>query len=148
MGGSPILFQPLIGLTSFDAKKGHGSFVTFCLTATPEAPVEEGYFWVYLCGWRICTADGELAHSESHDDEIISAVSALNGRKLDQIVLHSNGTPDGLSHSASLIFSGGLTMRLFQYEDSSPEDAIFMTQNAAKGWVSYCTDGSIDNTPD
>lgn len=147
MSASPVLFLPLIGLVPFNAKKGHGSFVTFGLTTTPESPVEEFYFWIYLCNWWIRTTDSELAHCESSDDEIVSAVSALNGRKLDGIVLHNYITQEGLFHGASLIFAGGLTMKLCQYEDSSSDDAIFMTRNAAKQWVSYYTDGSIQAEP-
>jgi hypothetical protein len=144
MSASPALFLPLIGQVPFNAKKGHGSFVTFSLTSTPESPVEEFYFWVYLCNWWIRTADSELAHCESSDDEIVSAVSALNGEKLNEITLHHNVTPDGLFHGASLAFGDKLTMKLCQYEDSAPEDAIFMTRNAAKDWVSYYADGSIN----
>jgi hypothetical protein len=120
MSASPVLFLPLVGLVPFTAKKGHGSFVTFSLTSTPESPVEEFYFWVYLCYWWIRTADGELAHCESTDDEIVSAVSELNGRKLNEIVLHDYVTQDGLFHGASLSFAGDLTMKLCQYEDSPP----------------------------
>lgn len=147
MSASPILFQPLIGLFLFAAKKGHGSFVTFGLTTTPETPVEEFYFWIYLCNWWIRTKDSELAHCESTDDEIVSAVSALNGRKLNEIVLYNNVTEEGLFHSASLSFTGGLTMKLCQYEDSAADDAIFMTRNAAKQWISYYADGSIQTEP-
>ena len=144
MSTSPALLRPLVGLFAFDAKKGHGSFVTFGLTTTPESAVEEFYFWIYLCNWWIRTGDSELAHGESTDDEIVSAVSALNGRKLNKIVLHNNITQDGLFHGASLIFDGDLTMKLCQYEHSCPEDAIFMTRNAAKDWVLCYSDGSIN----
>src|SRR5437762_3187083 len=125
MSASPSLFLPLIGLVAFNAKKGHGSFVTFSLTSTPASPVEEFYFWVYLCNWWIRTLDTELAHCESTDEEIVSAVSALNGQKLNEITLHNNVTPDGLFHGASLAFGDDLTMKLCQYEDSSADDAIF-----------------------
>jgi|ERR1700736_3628717 len=143
MDDSPALLRPLIGLVAFDAKKGHGSFVTFSLTTRPESPTEDFFFWIYMCNWWIRTSDRELAHCESSDDEIASAVSALNGWKLNEIVLHSNLTLEGLFHGASLIFGNGLTMKLCQYEDSPPDDAIFMTRNAAKDWVSYYSDGSI-----
>jgi hypothetical protein len=144
MSASPALFRPLVGLSAFDAKKGYGSFVTFSLTSTPESPVEEFYFWVYLCYWWIRTEESELAHCESTDEEIASAVSELNGRKLNEIVLHDYVTPDGLFHGASLSFAGDLTMKLCQYEDNTPEKAIFMTRNVAKDWVSYYSDGSVD----
>jgi|ERR1051326_5219569 hypothetical protein len=147
MSASPGLFLPLIGLVPFNAEKGHGSFVTFSLTSTPESPVEEFFFWVYLCNWWIRTLDSELAHCESSDDEIVAAVSALNGRKLTEITLHNNVTQDGLFHGASLSFGDDLTMKLCQYEDSAPDDEIFMTRNAAENWISYLADGSILSEP-
>jgi hypothetical protein len=74
----------------------------------------------------------------------VTAVATLNGRKLNEIALHDYFTQDGLFHGASLSFDGDLSMKLCQYEDSSPEKAIFMTRNVAKDWVSYYTDGSIN----
>jgi len=142
---TPASFQPLIGLTIFDAKKGHGSFVTFSLTSTPESPVERFYFWIYLCYWWIRKNGVELAHNESTDAEIMSAVATLNSQKLTEIILRSNITQEGIFHGVSLFFSDGLTMKLCQYEDSEPEDPIFMTRNDSRFWVSYHTDGSIQS---
>ena len=144
MSASPSLFSPLLGLYPFDAKKGHGSFVTFSLTTTPNSPVEEFYFWIYMCSWRIREAGSELAHSESTVSEIISAVSALNGRKLEGLVLHSYVTPERLFLGASLIFTGRLTIKLDQYEDAPADDPIFMTRNADRTWISYLSDGAIE----
>jgi hypothetical protein len=144
MSLSPQVFSPLLGRFVFDAKKGHGSFVTFSLTSTPEAPIEEFYFWVYMCEWEIREAGNELAHSESEDDELNSAVSAMNGRKLEAISFHSWLKQAGLKYGATLRFERGLVMKLCQYEDSSPDWDIFKTKNSGTGkWTSYFSDGTI-----
>lgn len=88
MSTSLEVFAPLLGFSVFDAKKGHGSFVTFSLTSTPETPTEEFYFWVYLCDWQMREPGTELAHSESEDDVLASAVSALNGKRLERLNFH------------------------------------------------------------
>ena len=117
--------------------------MTFSLTSTPESPVEEFYFWVYLCSWWIRTTNLELAHCESSDEEIMSAVSALNGQMLSDITLQQYVTPEGVFHGALLGFGSDLTMKLCQDEDGAPDDEIFMICDAAHHWLSYQTDGSI-----
>jgi hypothetical protein len=143
MSALPELFNPLRGLFSYDAKKLDGSFVAFRLTATLDQKAEEFRFWIYMCSWWINVAEVELANSESSDYEITSAISMLNGRKFEDLVLHSPATPKGVLHCASLIFDGNLTIKLCQYEDAASDDAIFMMRNTEKMWVSYLSNGRI-----
>ncbi len=138
------IFAPLLGCSVFDAKKGYGSFVTFSLTRTPDAPTEEFYFWVYLCDWEIREPGRELAHSESEVDELISAVSALNGKRLERLNFHQWLSREGVLHGVSLVFEPGLYMKLYQYRDSSPDDEIFLMKSAAGEWTSYMSNGGIE----
>lgn len=144
MSLSPQVFSSLLGRFVFNAKKGHGSFVTFSLTTTPETPSEEFHFWVYMCEWQIREAGNDLAHSDSEDDALISGVSALNGRKMETLSFHSWLSQDGLLYGASLRFERGLVMKLWQYEDSLPDREIFKMKNTGTGkWISYFSDGAI-----
>lgn len=138
------LFSPLLGCSVFNAKKGHGSFVTFSLTATPDTPAELFYFWVYMCHWEIRESERELAHSESEDNEIGSAVSALNGRRLKGLNFHQWLRKEELRHGVSLVFEGELIMRLVQYEDRSSDDPVFSTRSVDGEWISYLSSGSIE----
>ena len=138
------LLAPLVGLVPFNASKGHGSFVTCSLTRTPDDPAEEFYFWIYLCNWWIYAAEETLAHCESSDDIITSAVSALNGKKLESIVLQQVVTSERVFHDATLWFEQRLRMKLCQYEEGHPTDPIFSTRNAEGMWVSYLANGSIE----
>ena len=128
----PPFLNSLIGLHAFNARKGHGSFVMFELTASPESPEEKAYFRIDMCAWRISEAGKELAHSESSGAEIKGAVSALNGRRLEGITLHEFIAQHRVSHGASLIFQDHLTFKLQQYDPGKAEDAIFVSRNAAR----------------
>ena len=138
------LLIPLAGLSVFDAQKGYASCVTFSLTSTPAAPVEEFYFWIRMCHWTMRLAGKELAHSESNDETIEAAAAMLNGRRLEQIELTKWVTPKGIFHGGMLWFEEDLTMQLQQYERTKgqPYDGIFSTRNK-KQWVVYRRDGSV-----
>ncbi|MHB1078706.1 MAG: hypothetical protein ACYC67_04840 [Prosthecobacter sp.] len=147
MSDSPTWFAPLLGLHPYAATKGHGSFVTFSLTATLDAPREEYFVWIFMCAWRIRLSGRELAHSESSDNEIMAAVSKLNGRTLKELVFHGHVTPQGLRHSISLIFDEDLSMRLYQHEDYSPDVEMLKVGDAAGTWYSCLADGSLRSYP-
>ncbi len=146
MKASATVFVPLLGLYPFAAAKGHGSFVTFSLTTTPDAPREEYFIWIFMCGWKLRQSGEELAHCESSDDEIMAAVARLNGARLEQLVLHEYVTPEGLRYGASLVFEERLIMRLYQYEGCSPEEELFKMCDATGTWISYLADGTIEKT--
>lgn len=143
MSASSQLLLPLLGLYPFNAQKGHGSFVTFSLTSTPDAPREEHYFWVYMCHWEIQAGERKLAHSECADDQIDAAVAALNNRRLNEILLNSWVKEEGLYHDAILFFEDDLVMKLMQYQNAADDYALFMTRDPAGRWIRYLSNGSI-----
>ena len=103
------LFQPLIGLPSWNVMKGHGSFLTIEF-GTPRLEIREPrdvpnasprvrqlfarrmvtlhgqwHLWIYCCGWRIRMQGEVLAHHESTDEEIAEACRELNGQALTEV---------------------------------------------------------------
>jgi hypothetical protein len=137
-------FSHLLGLTAFDAKKGHGSFVTFSLSASAEPKEESGFVWIYMCDWRIYDHGNEIAHSESPDADIDAAVSRIDGRRLTSIALSQYVTPDGLRHGATLVFEDRLNVNLYEYEHITEVETIFSTRGRSGTWASYQSDGSIE----
>jgi hypothetical protein len=113
------------------------------LTSTPDLPNEESYFRIDMRGWRIRSSGNELANSESADGEIVSAVSTLNGKRFEAIVLRSIVTREGLSHGADLYFDGRIGMTLHQYDDAPADYPIFVARNPTGLWISYLSDGQI-----
>ena len=103
------LFQPLVGLPSWNVTKGHGSFLTIEF-GTPRLKIREPrdvpnamprvrqlfarrlvtlhgqwHLWIYCCGWRIRMPGKVLAHNESTDEEIAEACRELNGQALTEV---------------------------------------------------------------
>jgi|JI6StandDraft_1071083.scaffolds.fasta_scaffold113646_2 hypothetical protein len=137
-------FSHLLGLTANDVKKGHGSFVTFSLTASEVSKEEDSFVWIYMCHWRILDHGAEIAHSESPDHDIHAAVSRIDGRRLTAIALNQYLTSDGLRHGASLNFDDGLTVKLYQYDHTTEMETIFRIRSASGVWASYQSDGTIE----
>jgi hypothetical protein len=133
--------RTIIGLSVFGAQKGHGSFITCSLTSTAATPEEHAYLWIYMCNWKMRISGEEIAHSESPDDVIASAAAALNGRRIEALVLQEVIAPDGTYHAATLHFSDRASLRVEQYDDSEPDEAIFSVRIGEDHWVSYDSDG-------
>ena len=133
--------RTLLGLTVFDAKKGHGSFITCSLTITPATPAEHAYLWVYMCTWKIRVAGEEAARSESPDDVIDSAAAALNDRRIEALVLHEVVAPEGTYHSATMHFSERASLRMDQYDHSAADVPIFSVRIGEDRWISYDSGG-------
>lgn len=107
--GHPVsaAFAPIIGLTAWRVRKGHGSFVTIEF-GQPELRVEEPktravrfgssdirelrtrtavvggqwHLWIYCCSWVLSINGAELANWESDDVTIERALKVLNGQAL------------------------------------------------------------------
>jgi hypothetical protein len=137
-------FAHLLGLTAFDAQKGHGSFIHFSLATTGDPSKESAWICIYMCHWRILDQGTEIAHSESQDADIQAAASRIDGRRLESIVLHQYVTPDGIRYGASLIFEQRLTVKLYQYDHTSEVDSIFSSRGASGSWASYESNGTIE----
>lgn len=89
-------FEQVIALPCWNAKRGHGSFITMefgeptlrvreptgKLTWRTVTPVGQWHLWIYQCEWRISERTVELAHSESPNDAIEKAIAALDGQRL------------------------------------------------------------------
>ena len=144
MNASPELFSPLLGLTVFNAQKRSASCVSFELTKTPDSPIQAFQFWIEMCDWRLRDGGQEIAHSESGDEEIIAAVSKLNGRQLEAIALRCLVVPEGLTHGATLFFERDVAIRLEGYENSIVGEEIFSARDAAGKSIRYLSDGSTE----
>ena len=102
-------FRPVLGLPSWDVKKGHGSFITMQF-GQPELRIKEPrllpvfldrapaqtmvrsteiygqwHLWIYGCVWSLTLDTVELAHCESEDATIVRALRALNGQVLTSV---------------------------------------------------------------
>ena len=94
---------PFLGQPTWDAKQGHGSFLTFEFCA-PELIVEEWqsnskrlrrqayvqgrwHVWIYCCAWRFTAHGEQIAWSEDARDDIARATGILDGQKLIEVSL-------------------------------------------------------------
>jgi hypothetical protein len=139
----PEYIRSILGLYPYEAYKGVGSTVILRLSRTPDTSVEAAYVRIEMCGWWIRESCKEIAHSESSDAEIVAAVLALKGKRLNEITLLKFVTQDGVFHGAELFFDDRITMKLQQYEDSPADHSIFVARNSAWKWISYNADGQI-----
>ncbi len=139
----PEDLRQLLGLSVCEARKGHGSFVTFNLTATPSKPIEEFYVWVYMCDWRLLESRTEIAHSESDDASIEGAVAKLNRRRLEGVSFHTHVSPSGVIRAVTFAFDGDAVMKLQQYAESSAGETLFMIRSSTGAWASYDVDGTF-----
>jgi hypothetical protein len=99
-------FAPILGLPSWEVKKGHGSFVTmefgepllriaeprmrpvFIESAPAQMMTRDAYvrgqwhLWIYCCVWSLSFGSVRLTHCESEDVSIARGLSVLNGQAL------------------------------------------------------------------
>ena len=144
------LFQPLIGVPSWNVKKGYGSFLTFEFgnpnleireprdvpDATPQVRQlfaqrrvtlrGQWHLWVYCCGWRICLGGNEIAHDESTDEEISVACLKLDGQAIQQVTCEPE-VGRTLFH-----FDLGGVLETQPYDDE-----------LLKQWMLYLPDGNV-----
>lgn len=85
--------QPILGLTSWGVKQGHGSFLTFEF-GQPKLEIREHaskrrrsayvqghwHLWIYCCNWRVLQDGEQIAWSEDTPSQILQATAALNGQ--------------------------------------------------------------------
>lgn len=133
-------FDPVLGLPSWDVKKGHGSFVTMQFGA-PELRIEEPrslpvflggaptrtmirsaqiygqwYLWIYGCVWSLTLDTVELAHCESDDITMARALRVLNGQALTGIDV------DEADGSSTFAFDLGCVLATHPARAEEPDD--------------------------
>lgn len=123
MGGTGVDFvgqvQGVIGLPTWSARQGHGSFLTFEFGDQHET---DGYkrgawhLWVQMTGWRIEDADRVLAACEDGREVISAALSVLEGRPLSSIT----ATRPALD---TVFDFSGVLLRTFSLESRRSDDA-------------------------
>ena len=108
------IYGSLLGTPCWNAKLGHGSFLTFEFgnphleiretQESSEKVIEnaqrrlvsilgEWRLWIYCCNWRIFQHEDLLAHSESDRGQMTRAVEKLDGQALKNIRLNpQNGS--------------------------------------------------------
>ena len=144
------LFQPLIGVPSWNVKKGYGSFLTFEF-GNPSLSIREPrdtlnsnprvrqilarrcvtvrgrwHLWVYCCDWRISMGRESLAHNESTDEEIAAACIELDGQAIQNVTCESK---IGRTH---FHFDLGGVLETSPYDDELLEQ-----------WMLYLPDGNV-----
>src|SRR5688500_17466975 len=96
-----------------------------------------------MCNWKLLGSGETIAHSESPDDVIGSAAAALNGRRVEALVLQQVIAPDRVYHAATFHFSDRASLRLEQYDNNEPDEALFSVRIGEGHWVSYDSAGRI-----
>ena len=117
------VFADIVGKRAWHVRKGYSSFVTMEF-GEPQLRVREPmpnatspalhrprvsvrgdwHFWVHSCEWRISENGVELAHSESKDDEIDKAASAIDGQILTAVEVDPATGVTRLSFELGTIF--------------------------------------------
>lgn len=121
--------KPMLGLTAWGVKQGHGSFLTFEF-GQPKLEVEEHLsrsrrsayvrgewrLWIYCCHWRIVQDGEQLAGSEDDEKTIGRATAVLNGQNLIGV-----NVPSGNGRSSFDFDLGGL-LETWPYGDHATEE--------------------------
>jgi hypothetical protein len=120
------IIAPWMGMASWNAWLGHGSFLVLDFGAKLEngtyrdgTPVIRGEWllWIYCSAWRIETAAEVLGASEDQRDRMSEAVKALEGRAVEEVEIM---TP---SLETVFRFAGGYKLRSFPiHSGADPED--------------------------
>jgi hypothetical protein len=142
---TPPSIQTIVGKRPWKVWKGFGSFLLFEFGRKQKRPTgaTHGAFclWIYMAHWRIKKSGEEIAHSESSDEGIAKAASALCGKRLEAAILSSVVTKGQVRHAARFEFEGDLSVQTFMYDDHEL-DSIFLLYTPA-GLLSYGYDGSL-----
>ncbi|MEM6624707.1 MAG: hypothetical protein AAF674_20990 [Pseudomonadota bacterium] len=123
------VLAPIIGEACWGAKKGHGSFLTFEFglpTITAHSRAGEvirrvygrHHLWIYMCHWQIRADGSDVAHSESSDPEIQTAIERFNG-----VPLLSAQMFDG--REGAFRFARDLALGIWCYQDSDTIDELW-----------------------
>ncbi len=147
----------LIGCPVWLVKKGHGSFLTFeaglprLLVQEPRAVASDSesvrrayarrlvtvrgdwHLWIYMCNWRISADGALLAHSESSDQEIDRAASALDGQKIVAVAI------DPSTGGSRFEFDLGRSLECSPYEPG--DDEVWMLFTPEKQVLNWRADG-------
>jgi hypothetical protein len=137
-------FRRILGSVIYHARRDIGSIVVLRLTFQPDAPTEDHYLRICMCNWRLGEVSEEWAHSESTPETIDAAISRLLNRELREIRLWHKIAKDGNSHGATLLFQGDVCMTLAPHADAPSDYKMFVTRDAARHWITYLSDGSIE----
>jgi hypothetical protein len=145
------LVQPLLGLPSWNVQRGHGSFLTFEFgqphlvsheprERRPTDPIPgrrrltyahgDWHLWVYCCQWAASQEGVALAHSESTDAEIDTAMRALGGQALSELSLDTART--------TFHFDLGGKLETQPFDDESEQWHLYMPSSGSAA-------GSVDD---
>jgi hypothetical protein len=134
------IVRPLLGISSWSAHVGHGSFLTIEFGAAQETTHRrdgttithgEWHLWIYLSAWRVETLDAVLGASEDSRDRMTAAAAALNGRPLVGVdVSHP-------SLQTTFRFEGDHVLRVFPIYTSGERDV--------RHWMLYAPGDMILN---
>ena len=112
---------------------GHGSFVTleFDKPDAREPTHGEWHLWIYCCDWRLTRGKAVVAKSAfSNRDEVNTALAALEANTVDDAQISGNNT--------SLVFTDGLRISVWPYEDSVDWPAATTEQ-----WLLFRPSGDV-----
>ena len=129
--------EPILGLTAWGVKQGHGSFLTFEF-GQPKLEIKEHlsrsrrsayvhgqwHLWIYCCHWRITQDGTQLACSEDDEKTIGRAIAALNGQNLISVSVQSD------QRSSEFMFDLGGLLETWPYgEDPTDEQWMIYSEN-------------------
>ncbi|MFW7382197.1 MAG: hypothetical protein ACOH5I_25575 [Oligoflexus sp.] len=122
----------------WQAKKGHGSFLTFDMGEKIERTYEtkagsylvgSEHLWIYMCQWKLLKGDRLLLDSQTID-------GAKDCEKILASLVGSRITSIGLSEeTVEIFFSNGIKLELFASCDQ--EDEMFILYEEGQPTISY-----------
>ena len=145
------LIKPLLGKKCWQARKGHGSFLTFDFgkVKIPSRPSRsrfgkkrmlpakgEWHLWIMMCEWVIKRHNIMIAHSESSDEDIENIVSQIKGLKIEKIGFYQD------SDDSLFVFENGYTIQTHPYEDGDENDEQWLLFTPNNYVISYANKNS------
>jgi hypothetical protein len=133
------IVRPLLGSAGWNARIGHGSFLTIEFGASREVGRGrdgkklrggEWHLWIYCSAWRVETPTAVLGACEDPRDRMTAAAAALNGRPLLAVELSDP------SLETTFRFEGGHVLRVFPIYTSP-------TGDDPEHWMLYTPDHMI-----
>ena len=125
----------IVGNKAWNAKIGHGSFITIefgrPLVSRNCESHGEWNLWVYMCSWRIEKDGNFLAGSGDSEENMTEAVKQIDGCRLTSFSVSSPFLDSILS------FEQGIVLRLFSvYSDHDDNESV-------QHWILYMPDNKV-----
>jgi hypothetical protein len=121
----------IVGLSPWDARLGHGSFVTVEfgreVALGPKWVRGEWHLWVYGAAWKLLAKDRVIADADGVREDLAVAIPRINGRSVRQINVDDELTVSiTFESSFRLTIARGPEPELEDWRFNTPDGLVYL----------------------